>query len=118
VISGGNFSLCAVDDGFCYGWGYNNEGQLKMSDGEAVIKPKIVNLIGNVRYMRNIVAGFHHSHSLTKAGVAVTVGYNNFGQLGMGDNDDRNRIAEIPDFRNRKVVFIGVGENHSFALVN
>jgi len=117
VISGGNFSLACADDGYLQAWGYNNEGQIEMSPGGPVLKPKTVTL-GNIRHVRNVVAGFHHAHAITKDGQAQASGYNNFGQLGLGDYDDRNQICDIKDLRGMNVIQIGVGENHSFALVD
>lgn len=45
-------------------------------------------------------------------------GLNNYGQLGVGDNDNRNEPTEVLDLDGASVVDVQAGEHHTVVLTN
>jgi alpha-tubulin suppressor-like RCC1 family protein len=63
-----------------------------------------------------IAAGNYHSLALDADGRLYAAGRNYFGQLGLGDADDRWKFAEIASLNGKKIVAIAAGDSHSLAL--
>ncbi|MFL2975241.1 MAG: putative Ig domain-containing protein [Candidatus Thalassarchaeaceae archaeon] len=102
-IATGLFHSCAVlDDGSVKCWGYNGYGQLgignttsigdganEMGDDLAVVD------LGTGRSAIAIEAGEHYTCAILDSGVLKCWGYNYYGQLGQGHNEN---IGTGPDF--------------------
>jgi len=106
AISGGTFHVLALDKfGNVWAWGYNEYGQLGNGEhgyGKEKTTPVRVKKIGPVKgYLTDIVyvdAGFEHSTAIDKNGNFWVWGYNEYGQLGLGegDTDDRCYAEQMP----------------------
>lgn len=124
ISAGANHLLALTDDGEVYGWGCGEQGQLgrrvlerhkRLALRPARITPRRQRAHGGIVSM---ICGSYHSFLLAADGTVFSVGLNNFGQLGLGDFDDRLVAEEIPsDFwLGRKIVDLDAGEHHSIAL--
>jgi alpha-tubulin suppressor-like RCC1 family protein len=63
-----------------------------------------------------IVAGYDHSFALSNDGKVYASGFNNNGQLGLGDTNNRNIFTEVSSLNGKNIVAIIAGRYHSFAL--
>ena len=89
VTVGYNHSCALTAAGLAYCWGDNEYGQLgDNSAGEDSAYPVEVIMPDGVSQFSSISAGFDATCALTGDGVAYCWGYNEYGQLGIGTNDD------------------------------
>jgi alpha-tubulin suppressor-like RCC1 family protein len=103
TITGGSLHSCAVrDDASLVCWGYNGNGQLGVGDtanrgdnpGELPAPPVA---LGAARSATDVTAGEYHTCAVRDNGTVVCWGYNELGQLGVGDTADRgDGPGELP----------------------
>ena len=96
VSLGDSHSAAVTSDGSLYTWGNNKHGQLGLGDsgnGTERNKPTKVTTLSNVAA---ICLGSDHSAAITTDGSLYTWGWNNYGQLGLGDKTDRITPVKVP----------------------
>lgn len=114
VSAGFNHGLLLTANGEVYAYGQNNYGELGLiSNSNDKIDP---GLIIGLPVIVQISAGYHHSLVLTDDGKVYGFGFNKFGQLGLGDND--NRSSPVLNHVLNNIIQICAGFNHSLALMN
>jgi len=140
IVNGGaeggeGFTCAILDDSSVKCWGVNNYGQLGLGDtqhrgdqtgemGDVLLR---VNL-GTGRTAKAITAGFEHACALLDDNSVKCWGRNYFGQLGLGDTQDRGDQAdELGDNPSWKAVDFGTGRtakaitagsNHACAILD
>jgi hypothetical protein len=116
LVTGSGHSCALLDDGSVKCWGRNSNGELGL--GDTVIRgnkaqqmgtslPSVD--LGTKRKARLLSAGFAHTCALLEDGGVKCWGWNNRGQLGLGDTQNRgdepNEMGDsLPE------VDLGVGE--------
>lgn len=103
---------CALTEGggaFC--WGMNTHGQL--GDGTTTDRTKPVPVQGLSRNVKAIAPGGLHTCALLSSGAVRCWGYNLYGQLGDGSQDDRNVPGSVPGI---DAVALAGGGFHTCAL--
>lgn len=124
ISAGANHLLALSDDGEVYAWGCGEQGQLgrrvlerhkKLALHPTRITPRRHRTHGGIISM---ICGSYHSFLLAADGTVFAVGLNNFGQLGLGDHEDRLVPEEIPSesWQGHKIIDLTAGEHHSMAL--
>lgn len=124
ISAGANHLLALTDDGEVYAWGCGEQGQLgrrvlerhkRLALHPTRITPRRHRAHGGIVSM---VCGSYHSFLLAADGTVFSVGLNNYGQLGLGDFEDRLVTEEIPSdvWQGHKIVDLDAGEHHSIAL--
>ena len=96
ISAGGIHSLFQNNKGEIFACGRNSEGQVGL--GHFNNPQRNVTLIPNLPL--NIVqfcSGYFHSLFLDSNGNVFSVGYNNYGQLGLGHNNYQNVLNQIPN---------------------
>jgi alpha-tubulin suppressor-like RCC1 family protein len=97
-LSAGQYHVCAIlDNDTVKCWGYNNYGQLGYGDTASRTAPDptaTVNL-GTGRTAVQIVAGYNHTCAQLDDGSIKCWGYNNYGQLGYEDTNQRSAPASL-----------------------
>jgi len=93
-IAAGSEHICAVAAGGVKCWGANSSGQL--GDGTNVNRNTPVNAFGVSGGVIAIAAGSEHTCALTTGGAMGCWGANFSGQLGIGTNEKRNTLANVP----------------------
>jgi len=123
-VAMGAVHACAVkESGVAVCWGWNIAGQL--GDGtvstdprnQAVTSPVNVALLG--ANVAQITAGAEHTCALTRAGAAYCWGFNFFGQLGRGFNENGRVDSPLPvqvDTFSSGVAQISAGGLHTCAV--
>lgn len=124
IAAGANHVLALTDEGEVYAWGCGEQGQLgrrvlerhkKLALHPTRITPRRHRAHGGIISM---ICGSYHSFLLAADGTVFSVGLNNFGQLGLGDFEDR-LVPEAVDaeaWQGNKIVDLAAGEHHSMAL--
>jgi len=100
TISAGNFHCLALDkDGYVWGWGDNRYGQLGNGESQEFrtkpvrVKKDASNFLDNIVY---IDAGYKHSTAIDKYGNFWVWGSNEFGQLGLGNTNNKSYATIVP----------------------
>jgi len=100
IVAGGFHTCALLDNGSVKCWGINSSGQLGLADtnsrGDSASEmndslPDVK--MGTNRTARNIVAGGYHTCAILDNGTVKCWGQNDFGQLGLGDVNNRGDAA-------------------------
>jgi alpha-tubulin suppressor-like RCC1 family protein len=116
IAAGGYHTLGLKDDGTLWGWGANDHGALGNNTTSKSAVPVQASVPPGVMA---IATGLEHSLALVsdETGITGTVwawGWNAFGQLGDGTNDDKLKPTQVPGLTG--VIAIAAGAYHSLAL--
>ncbi|XP_030644119.1 probable E3 ubiquitin-protein ligase HERC3 [Chanos chanos] len=116
VACGDQHSMALTNDGQLFTWGQNSSGQLGLGKDEpSTQSPKLLSSLSGIPLVQ-ISAGGDHSFALSLSGAVFGWGKNNAGQLGLGDNTDRNAPANVSSLNFKKTIFISCGEEHTVTL--
>jgi len=109
--------MILTNTGKIYTFGYNIHGQLGLGDTDNRNIPTLLNFEFD-GIPSDIQLGQHQSLILTNKNKLYSFGQNNYGQLGLGDNDDRY-IPTLLDFEfDGKPVDIQMGDYHSIIFTD
>ena len=110
-IGNGDHSLIIKEDGTLWGTGRNNYGQLGFrndTDTSVYIQEKLFNTDWD-----QVKCGSYHSIAIKEDGTLWGTGSNYYGQLGLGDETDRDVFTQVGT---DKYISIECGSNHSIAI--
>ena len=112
VCCGSYYAVMSKNDGTLWGCGRNSHGQLGLEDKS---NRNIFTIINSApENIKMICCGEHHTIVLKNDGTLWGSGYNVYGQLGLGDANDRTIFTKITD--NVKSVYCGY--DHTIILKN
>ncbi|KFU98790.1 E3 ISG15--protein ligase HERC5, partial [Tauraco erythrolophus] len=107
-------SVC--EGGELFSWGQNTHGQLGVGSQTTLIhQPQLVERLKGIS-LAQIAAGGAHSASVSLSGAVYSWGKNDFGQLGLGDTEDRACPSYVRALEHWKTVFISCGADHTAVL--
>ena len=86
-------SFILKNDGTLWGCGYNKFGQLGL--GDTIDRSTFTIASINTNDVKSVYCGNDHTLILKNDGTLWGCGYNGFGQLGLGDTNDRNIFTQI-----------------------
>jgi len=110
-------SICITEEGKCYTFGRNEQGQLGHGDKMNRGAPTAVKTLEGVRVTK-AVAGKTHTLFLTSGGEVWATGSNKFGELGFGKTCDSEDKPKQITALGSKVVDIGAGEEFSMLVLD
>ena len=121
IAAGGEQSFAIDREGRLYAWGSNEFGQLGLEYTDHWELPTEVSVTPNVQFKFVISTkqhGFqcHRSFAIDREGRLYAWGSNKYGQLGLGDRENRFSPTELSFFKTKKVKQIEVGNYHNLAL--
>lgn len=93
-ISAGRLHTCAIttaQDAYC--WGYNGSGQL--GDGTTTQHTFPTLISGGLKWSQIAASNNDYTCGLTTSGQMYCWGYNNYGQLGVGDTSNRSSPTPV-----------------------
>ena len=115
AIAAGGFHTCAlIYDGTIRCWGANWHGEV--GDGTDVERHSPVEVVELGGKAVAIAAGKYHTCAILDTGGLRCWGYNKYGQIGNGPEDDEWLPAKVAGL-NANVAAVALGENHSCALL-
>lgn len=97
--------------------GSNDSGQLGLGDNleRLTFEPVDCSFLNKDDEIQEICCGKRHTFIVTKKGAVYATGNNTFGQLGLGDELDRNTFTEVTTV-SEKILQIACGEAHTLIV--
>lgn len=119
VDTGFNFTMIVKDDGTLWGTGENSIGQLGLgSTNDVTSFTQAVDSSGNpMTGVANVYTGNGFTLALKDDGTLWGTGQNFHGQLGLGDNVDRNVFTQVTGL-GATVKKVATGDYHSLILLS
>jgi len=101
VSAGSGYTFCIKTDGTLWTWGFNNYGQLGLGNTTNRSSPVQV---GSLTNWKQVSQGTNASHTgaVKTDGTLWTWGFNNLGQLGLGDSNNRSSPVQVGSLTNFK----------------
>jgi alpha-tubulin suppressor-like RCC1 family protein len=113
IYCGSQHNIILNENNELYVCGNNYYGQLGLGDYN--IRYTYTKLEHNFGKIKNIYCGEHHNIILNENNELYVCGHNNFGQLGLGDNYNRNVYTKL-EHNFGKIKNIYCGANHNIIL--
>eukprot|EP00727_Mastigamoeba_balamuthi_P013081 m51a1_g8396 hypothetical protein (560) ;mRNA; f:222598-224911 len=119
VFCGSSYTLALASDGrTLYAWGDNDNGELGLGSTSACLSPKPNDFFASAsRRVVSVACGACHNVALVEGGELWSWGYNEGGELGHGDRNNREAPTQVAALRGRKAVLVVAGSYHNFALL-
>ena len=105
VVGGESFGIGLREDGTLWTWGYDNSG---LADTSIPLNSNVLSTY------KDVDAGKNHAIALREDGTVWTAGNNAEGQLGIGGNENKERLEQIGSLTDIRQ--IAAGETHSLAM--
>jgi alpha-tubulin suppressor-like RCC1 family protein len=116
AIYAGHYHTCGLlTSGGVKCWGFNGHGEL--GNGNTADSNVPVDVSGLSSGVNAISAGYGHTCALLTSGGVKCWGWNNFGELGNGDNNESNVPVDVSGLSSG-VSAISAGSYHSCALMD
>ena len=115
ICYGAYHTLILKNDGTLWGTGYNTSGQLGL--GDKTNRTTFTKITTNVNNIKQVYCGEYQTFILKNDDTLWGCGLNNFGQLGLGDTNNRTTFTKITTNAN-DIKEIYCGEAHTFILEN
>ena len=93
IYCGGYHTFILKNDGTLWGCGDNSKGQLGL--GDITKKTTFTQITTNTDNIKEIYCGGYHTFILENDGVLWGCGWNSYGQLGLGDTNDRTTFTQV-----------------------
>jgi alpha-tubulin suppressor-like RCC1 family protein len=116
VVASNRNSFILCEDGSLYGFGSNTCGQLGLGHTRDQFTPKLLILPDSKKAKQVAISSAFHTFILCEDGSLYSFGSNLYGQLGLGDRNDRYtpQLLILPDSKEAKQVV--TGQNRTFIL--
>ena len=115
VYCGRNHTLILKNDGTLWGCGQNNYGQLGLGDTNN--RTTFTEITTNADDVKSVYCGYDHTIILKNDGTLWGTGYNGYGELGLGDSNNKTTFTQITtNTDNIKQIYCGWG--HTLILKN
>ena len=105
-----------TEDGELWTCGYNARGQLGHGNKTHQSVPRLVDSLQQYR-VRHVSCSYYHSIVSCEDDRIFGFGRNDYGQLGLGHNDDKLIPTPITFFHGQRIVDIACGQYHSLVSV-
>jgi alpha-tubulin suppressor-like RCC1 family protein len=118
IAAGVNYSFALDSDGQLWASGYNWYGQLGLGNtiDQNSFKPVAISGLAPTAKIVSIAAGEQHSLAVTSDGKLLVSGYNEYGQLGLGDNISQTSFQQVASLSNKNITEIAASGAQSFAI--
>ncbi|XP_054846444.1 probable E3 ubiquitin-protein ligase HERC4 [Eublepharis macularius] len=116
IACGDHHSMALSKGGELFAWGQNEYGQLGVGrEMSSAREPQLVQALEGIP-LAKIAAGGFHSMAVSLSGSVYSWGKNAFGQLGLGNTEDRHSPTYVNALEHKKTVFVSCGGEHTAVL--
>ena len=95
VVAGRNHTMILTDDGTVFACGANEYGQLGLGHTNMINTFTQVPALPGGKVAKQVIAGDYHTMILAEDGTVFACGANSYGQLGIGNFDNKNNFVEV-----------------------
>uniref|UniRef100_M4E638 RCC1-like domain-containing protein n=1 Tax=Brassica campestris TaxID=3711 RepID=M4E638_BRACM len=115
IACGDSHCLAVTMDGEVQSWGRNQNGQLGLGDTEDSLVPKKIQAFEGIR-IKMVAAGAEHTAAVTEDGDLYGWGWGRYGNLGLGDRNDRLVPERVTSASGEKMSMVACGWRHTIAV--
>ena len=117
ISCGGSHSIVLMNDRTIYGTGYNQDGRIGISDSQSRNALSLMpNYTGETP--NYISCGVDHTVVVMNNGSIYVTGVNNYGQLGLGDYQNRNTLILMPNYTGQTPIAVSCHYYATVVLMN
>ncbi len=116
VSAGGSgHTMVITETDQLFAFGNNEEGQLGLGHKNVVYYPTQVPVFRDMK-VKVVSAGVAHTMVMTENGQLFAFGSNFYGQLGLGDVDDRSEPIQVLKFRDTKIKAVSASQSYTMVI--
>ncbi|CAO2035153.1 unnamed protein product [Urochloa humidicola] len=115
IACGDSHCLAVTMDGEVQSWGRNQNGQLGLGTTEDSLLPQKIQAFEGV-CVKMIAAGAKHTAAVTEDGDLYGWGWGRYGNLGLGDRNDRVLPEKVSSVEGEKMVLVACGWRHTITV--
>ena len=117
IYCGQSYTVFLTNDGKVYSCGLNTNGQLGLGNLTNQSTPQPISALNSFT-ISAIACGGYHTVFLTNNGKVYSCGWNDFGQLGLGNTTYQSTPQPISTLNSFTITVIACGLNHTVFLTN
>lgn len=115
IVCGDTHCLAVLEAGGVLAWGRNSNGQCGLGMTDDVYSPRVVTALQGV-CVTSAACGAEHSVVSTSTGSVYSFGWGSYGNLGLGDTQDRHIPEKVTALEGKDVRLVACGWRHSAAV--
>lgn len=115
IACGDSHCLAVTMEGEAQSWGRNQNGQLGLGNTEDSLLPQKISAFQGVS-VKMVAAGAEHSAAITEDGELYGWGWGRYGNLGLGDRNDRLVPQKVSSTDGENMVLVACGWRHTISV--
>ncbi|XP_077224913.1 ultraviolet-B receptor UVR8-like [Tasmannia lanceolata] len=115
IACGDSHCLAVTMEGEVQSWGRNQNGQLGLGTTEDSLVPQKIRAFQGIP-IKMIAAGAEHTVAVTENGELYGWGWGRYGNLGLGDRNDRKIPEKVCAVDGEKMVLVACGWRHTISV--
>ncbi|GER49683.1 regulator of chromosome condensation family protein [Striga asiatica] len=115
IACGDSHCLAVTMEGQVQSWGRNQNGQLGLGTTEDSLVPRKIEAFQGIS-VKMVAAGAEHTAAVTEDGQLYGWGWGRYGNLGLGDRDDRLVPGKVSTNEGDRMVLVACGWRHTISV--
>lgn len=115
IACGDSHCLAVTMEGEVQSWGRNQNGQLGLGTTEDSLVPQKIQAFEGIS-IKMVAAGAEHTAAVTEDGELFGWGWGRYGNLGLGDRNDRLVPQKVSSVDGDKMVMVACGWRHTISV--
>ncbi|KAJ4814175.1 Regulator of chromosome condensation (RCC1) family protein [Rhynchospora pubera] len=115
IACGDSHCLAVTMDGGVQSWGRNQNGQLGLGTTEDSLLPQKIQAFEGI-CVKMVAAGAEHTAAVTEDGQLYGWGWGRYGNLGLGDRNDRLTPEKVTSTEGVKMILVACGWRHTITV--